>query len=47
MKVWKLHKGRKGGEKERSCTQALSADVCQSVPYEAPLWAELLLVHYG
>lgn len=50
MKVWKLNKGRKGGEKERSfrsCTQALSADVCQSVPYEAPLWAELLLVHYG
>lgn len=31
----------------RSCTQALSADVCSSVPYEAPLWAELLLVHYG
>lgn len=50
MKVGKLNKGRNGREKERSfrsCTQASSADVCQSVPYEAPLWAELLLVHYG
>lgn len=31
----------------RSFTQALSADVCSSVPCEALLWAELLLVHYG
>ena len=57
MKVWKLNstvlcseqeKSRKMRESSfRSCTQALSADLCQSVPYEAPLWAELLLVHYG
>lgn len=57
MKVWKLNstvlcnekeKSRKRRESSfRSCTQALSAALCPSVPYEAPLWSELLLVHYG
>lgn len=44
MKVWKLNSTVL---QFWSCIQALSADVCQAVPYEAPLWAALLLVHYG
>lgn len=44
MKVWKLNSAVL---QFWSCTQALSANVCQSVRYEAPLWAALLLVYYG
>lgn len=57
--VWKvklhsaLHRvGGKQSERKRdrsfrSCNQALSADACQAVPHEVPLWSEMLLVHYG
>lgn len=50
--VWKVQLRcalQRAGRRIRSCSRALSADVCQAVPHEAPPWAEmlLLLVHYG
>lgn len=50
MKVRKFNSSVPCTEQQKtiqSCTQALSADVCQSVLHEAPLWAGMLLVHYG
>lgn len=44
---WAGNRQKRRESSFRSCTQALSADVCLSVPCEALLWAELLLVHYG